>query len=589
MKFLPDKALVLRQLQRPIFWFIVAFFILGFVRNASFTGYQSVSIGTDGRGYYAYLPAYFLYHDNTFQKTLKAEMEYMQQEVPSQYYLFKDPKGRYYNKYFPGVAIFQAPFFGMAVLTNYVAGKDPTGYSHTFSNFFYLGHLFYSILGILIFVSCLRELFPNARNIEWKVILIYLATPLLYYSVEIPLSHSYTFLLFGVFTWLVLRIKRSPDLKYFFLAGLILGWITIVRPPNFMVVLIIPFLMGSWEATKTLFQQLFTAQARRFLLVMLGFLLPLGYLLAVLHWQTGEWFFWPYSGEGFNWSKPMFWQQLVSFRTGIFLQTPLVLFALIGAVLLVKKKGFAMSFWFLYLLVNAYVIAAWWCWDYASLMGTRPYTEHFFFIMMPLIPLMDRKPKLMYPIVMATAILGVIRYAEISSGYMTDQRFTKGNYFQSLLFWKPENFGRWSFTQSCEPFGEVVDAKSLGEHPEELHITGDMEFIYTSDIEMGYDHLDERIFVTVEMDKRVNDELPLEDVFVIIDAYDSKGDIRFYFSQPLYNDKYEAKGYWKHINVSEFVQDNFSQCDRVRVYIWNKGKRDLSIRNFKASYRKFRG
>ncbi len=588
MKRKIDRSILAASLKRPIIWFVVFFFIYGAFRNASVDGYQNVVIDSDGRGYYAYLPAIFLYGDNTFESSLQAEMAYRNAEVPSQYYLFKDRNGDIYNKYFPGVALFHAPFFSGAVVVNKLAGKDPTGYSNTFSNFFYLGHLIYSILGIFFFLSCLRQLFPEAKNLEWKVILFYLATPLFYYSVEIPLSHSYTFLLFGVFSWLILRIKKDPRKRNFLWVGLVLGWITIVRPTNFMVVLAIPFLLGDWQTTKQTFSWLFKERCLRLLLVLAGFGVFLFVLLWVLHWQTGKWFFWPYNGEGFNWGSPKIWQQLFSFRTGIFLHTPLFLLAVISAVLLVRKQPFQMAFWWIYFGVNAYIIAAWWCWDYASLFGARPYTEHLFFLLAPLVVVMDQWRRIMYPLAVAAALVGVVRYAEIATGYMTDQRFTRGNYLESLLFWKKENFGRWSFTESCPPFGKELERVVLFEKPESVEIDEATEFINTVDYTFGDDHLGERIFITVELDKKVNN-VPFEDVFVVMDATHSETGVRRYFAQPLYNDKFEAKGKWKHIVVSEFLQDNFSECNQVRIYLWNKSGKSFTIRNCKVTFQRFEG
>ena len=66
-------------------------------------------VRSDGSGYYAYLPALFIYHDNHFEKT--AAIEQKVRNIEQQHYLIYDQTGQKYNKCFPGIATLQAPFF----------------------------------------------------------------------------------------------------------------------------------------------------------------------------------------------------------------------------------------------------------------------------------------------------------------------------------------------------------------------------------------------------------------------------------------------------------------------------------------------
>ena len=567
--------------KRPIFWLLLFFVVFGFYKNASINGFQNKTIYSDGRGYYAYLPAYFIYDDPSFKSSMNSEYKQIGSEIRSQYYIFKNQEGKYFNKYFPGVAVMQFPFFAGASVITYIAGKPITGYSNTFSNFFYLGHLIYSILGILIFLSCLRQIYPNAKNLEWIVILSIIATPLFYYMLEIPLSHSYTFFLFGLFTWLILKLRNNFTLMKVFWLGLTLGLITITRPTNIMVVLAIPLILSNSKDTVLFFKHVFSRKLVFLFIGILGFISMILVLLILLKWQSGEWFFWPYNGEGFNWTSPMIWQSLVSFRAGIVMQSPIILISFLAVILFFRSKRFEVIWWLIYFTINLFIISAWWCWDYASLFGSRPFTELFFFLLFPIVWLMQTYKKPAFVALGLVAMLGTLRYFQVTSGYMSDQRFTKLNYVQSLAFWKSTNFDRWAFTEACKPFGEKIKSDVLLVENKEVSIGANDVFAFTCEKEIGLNRLDSRLFVTVKLEKKM-EFVPMTDVLITIDAFNTETNARCYLTQPLYNDRFEANRTWKELVFSEFVQDNFSECNRIKIYIWNKGQNTFKIRNFFA-------
>lgn len=93
--------------------FAMLLFIGGMYRVSTENGLNEV-IRSDGRGYYAYLPALFIYQDNQFDSSTAKEKAYYP-DASDQLYLFKDRQGKSYNKYFPGVALLQLPFLAWPV------------------------------------------------------------------------------------------------------------------------------------------------------------------------------------------------------------------------------------------------------------------------------------------------------------------------------------------------------------------------------------------------------------------------------------------------------------------------------------------
>ncbi len=381
-------------LRNPFNWFISFLIIFSFVRLTKMDELRNV-IYSDGKGYYAYLPSLLIHHDENFEKTRQAEKKYFGFD-DLQLYLHKDRNGKTYDKYFPGLAILQLPFFVIACGISWISGQPITGYSDVFLFCFYLGSLFYSVLGMILFSRCLRDLFPNqGKALQWLIPILYISTPLFFYAINIPcLSHLYSFFLFGCFARLVLRLKNTVSWKDLFLLGIVVGMIFLVRPTNGVVVLILPVLLGSKSEVIRVFKEILQSKMYGIPVTIIGFLIPLGILFGVWKWQTGSWILWSYSGEGFNFLSPHIYEHLFSFRIGLFWQIPIMILVFTGWIYFFKENKFAALFWFIYFAINLWIFSSWWCWDFESAFGSRPYTEHLFFLLIPVIFLFEKHRKI---------------------------------------------------------------------------------------------------------------------------------------------------------------------------------------------------
>ena len=240
-------------------WFILAMFVLSVLAIFRDNKVKEV-IRSDGRGYYAYLPAIILYN-GSYERLIEAEYEYFKE---SQMYLYKDKNGHLTNKYFPGLALLQVPFFAAACVISWLINSPIDGYSSIFQYCFYFGSLFYALAGLFLFLKVLKLIYPERKKgIQWLVPALYLSTTLIFYSFDTPsFSHLYSFFLFGLFSFLVLKLGELQSSKVFFLLGMILGLIVLVRPTNGLVVLIIPFLLVSQVRLKSFFTALFKNKAK---------------------------------------------------------------------------------------------------------------------------------------------------------------------------------------------------------------------------------------------------------------------------------------------------------------------------------------
>ena len=138
-------------------------------------------VTSDGRGYYAYLPALLIDHDLTFSKTVKREAKLLGYPLYNPGYIVKSGE-QAMNKYFAGEPVLLLPFFLLGTLFSYIAGTDINGYSFFFQLFAGLGSLFYLFLGFIFLQRILEHLQIRFGVIRLTLVMILLGTNLFYSS-----------------------------------------------------------------------------------------------------------------------------------------------------------------------------------------------------------------------------------------------------------------------------------------------------------------------------------------------------------------------------------------------------------------------
>lgn len=572
----------------PIVWMLLVFTVVSYTKQTE-NGFFDYTIRSDGSGYYAYLPTLFIYQDPTFEKAKQAEAYYHQGNT-SNYFLFKTEGGKLYNKYFPGLAVLQLPFFVLACIFAKLSGSPIDGYGPIFQFFFWFGSLFYALAGTWFLQQFLR-MFLKKTNHAFSLILplFFLATPLVFYCFFTPsFTHVYSFFLFAVCLWLLLKLRQTPRTKWMVMLGGIAGLIVLLRPTNLVFFLAAPMLWTSGKEFVDWLKTVLRENKRGIALMLTTFFIFLSLLFLLWKWQTGEWIVWSYSGEGFDFLHPPLFSTLFSFRSGLFLHTPVMILVIIGWYSWYSENRFQAVWWGIYAVVNAWIIFSWWCWDYESSFGNRPFTEHLAVLILPLFFLLKSRPKLVYAGLIAFACIGSVRLYNHLSGRMSDQRFTKENYVASLAFWETKNAGRWYFTRSCEPHGSVILEQELFAQPEIHEVKAEEEFLFTASYPFPEKRRGARYYVRVTLDKKVVSPEPFENVFLVIDAAKEGVNHRFYKSIDLFNDKEEGRGEWKSLVFESQVYDFLEEYDQFTVYIWNAGKHRFQLKNVHYSLQVYR-
>lgn len=366
------------------FELIMVFLVLLVANN--YTGRSDVHIGSaDGMGYYDYLPSTFIHKDLVRKDHLNVPSEDIYRRMREKTFGIYVNSGRHMlNKYHVGTATLQLPFFMTAYFVSERASTFDDGYQQEFQNAILVAALFYLFLGLYFLKKTLLMYDVKILTIRLLQLVILFGTPLLHYSyVESAYSHVYSFFAITLFAYLVRSFFLKHSFKLFFLIVVVLGLIVLIRQLNFLVVVTVPFLAGSFLDLKKGIQFLFSKPTK--LLIGSGlFVTIISIQFLFFYLQTGKPFVFSYQGESFNFLEPHLVEILFGFKRGLFVYTPVLILSLIALIyLLYKKEYFATLTWFFFFGTLTFVLSSWWSWYFGCSFGHRAYIDYYVFFMIP--------------------------------------------------------------------------------------------------------------------------------------------------------------------------------------------------------------
>lgn len=329
----------------------------------------------DAKGYYAYLPAAFIYHDLNFG--FFEEIEQKKYHNPNLYYDYRyEFNGKMVNKYYGGTALAQTPFFLIAHWYSAWSIHDQDGYSKPYPIMLNIASIFYCLLGLL-YLSKVLTLYQVKDRYQVMVLLaLALGTNLFYYSVnELGLSHVYSFAFISLFIYHGLKYFQTPDNKKLILLFLLLGIIVLIRPINGIIVAILPFISGDFGKLKQGIAYAFS----KYPILLLGILLSLGIVSFQLIWyklSTGNYFVYSYGEEKMQFLSPHFWDILFSYKKGLFLYTPMYLVSMLGGLYFWNRSKYAFWTWLGFFILLTYILSSWHMWYYGGSFSSRVFVEY---------------------------------------------------------------------------------------------------------------------------------------------------------------------------------------------------------------------
>jgi len=337
------------------------------------------TIWADKAGYYIYLPATFFYQFNPEKATEDISAK------TGNGFILDNKQHKISTKYTYGVALLLSPFFLAAHWISILSDlPEQDGFSPLYQDLVNLGAVVYLILGLYHLKIILSRYFKPITQ-YLVLILVYFGTNLFYYTVsESLMSHVYSFFLFSLFLFGLLRFLESKKYGYFLLLAFSASMAIVVRPVNFLILALLIF----WDVTD------YKGFLNRVMLwIQPRYLIPFSMIFFVCilpqvhYWQylSGKMFYYSYGDEGFkHWLRPRLTEVWFAPLNGLFLYTPLVIVMVTGMIfMIIKKSANGLLLLFLFLLVS-YICAAWHIWYFGSSFGQRSFVEYLVFFSIPL-------------------------------------------------------------------------------------------------------------------------------------------------------------------------------------------------------------
>jgi hypothetical protein len=357
-------------------WLIFIIVLWAAVNTSFKKDYKTGVLEADAKGYYAYLPAVFIYHDLNFG--FFNQIERVTYYNPNLYYEYRMPiNNKMVDRYFAGTAICLLPFFLAGHAITLVTGQVADGYSYYYTLMVHLGALFYFMLALLGLRNLLRSYLLNEKVIAMSLIAIVFGTNLFYYVVtEFGMSHVYSF---TAITWFCVCIRKyfsGYKSKYLVHIGLLLGIIALIRPVNLLAVLAIPFLAGNFDQLLSGFKSLY-AKKWFLLLATVGFVILVSIQFIIYKISTGSFIVDSYQKFGFNFLNPQIMNFLFSYRKGMFVYTPLLFLSLTGFIYFFRSSRFQFFALLGFLFIIIYVFSSWFMWFYGGSFSQRVMIEFY--------------------------------------------------------------------------------------------------------------------------------------------------------------------------------------------------------------------
>jgi hypothetical protein len=339
----------------------------------------------DAFGYYLYLPGAIIYHDydkldwasaidQKYNVTGGAGMSVVHLE-----------NGNNVSKYFCGVALLQAPLFGIGHLVAKATGQPADGFSPPYQYALSFGVILYCFLALLLLRNILLRYFRDG-TVAIALLLLCLATNFIQYAaVDNGLSHGWIFPLYVLLLYSTIRWHQKPKAIWAALTGYVIGLATICRPTE-AIALFIPLLwnLHSKEASKAKWAAVKEHKSHIVYAVVGGFS---GILPQLLYWKVVTGSFVYDVGSKWVFLNP-WWRVLVGWEKGWFIYTPVALLFVAG-LFCIKPFPFrkaALTF----CLLNIWIIISWDEWQYGASYSTRALVQSYSVFALPLAAIIEK-------------------------------------------------------------------------------------------------------------------------------------------------------------------------------------------------------
>ncbi len=397
--------------------------------------YKRPIIG-DAKGYYAYLPAAFIYQDFTYQFVPDVEQRYYPEDGSlGKYFLVEQDNGTFVNKCFPGVSIFYLPFFLLAYFLSFLFGLPLDGYAPLFQWSIAAAHLFYFSWALLLLDKLFSKMSMSLSARMLGLTVLSFGTNIFFNLVyDFSLAHVFGFFGTAAFIYLLDAWNRAPNWRGLGWMLMILSLLLITRPTNALVLLVIPLLLD-----KTTIKNFFGQGMKFNDLPWIQILLSISIVaIPLVLWkiQTDNWLVYSYGEERLNLAQPHLIQFLFSVQKGWWFWTPvMLLMTLFGAIHFWQKRAWMGIYFLLMIFFVVYIFSSWWMWTFGGGLGQRPMIDFYPILLLGFVGLLNSMNKRIWLSVLIAPllILNIIQAYQIDKYILVGGQTTWSAYKSHFL------------------------------------------------------------------------------------------------------------------------------------------------------------
>jgi hypothetical protein len=370
-------------------WVILFLFLYWLGSYVVHFEHQGAYINSDQEGYTMYLPALLL----------RGGFENMPTNTPYEYHPYPGTN-KVFTRFTYGVALVESPFYLLSMFSRWIQDYPlNVPFARDYSIAILLAACFYTTLGVYVLS---KVLFSFLQNIEKKerqnkciagisALLMLLGTNLLYYTTRQPgMSHHYTFCLLSILLYLLPQLyfntqlsSKKSTLIYVFVCVLT-ALIILIRPTNGIVLLlVVAWNIGNSEDLKQRLLYFKTHWLKLLFVPIIFFLVTLPQMY-YWHYVTGQWIYYSYEEQAFNWKNPQLYNIFFHLCNGVFPYAPLLFFPFLGIFIGVYNKILDMKLILVVFVLLSYVCASWWCWWFGGTYGYRSFSDFYPILAFPL-------------------------------------------------------------------------------------------------------------------------------------------------------------------------------------------------------------
>ena len=402
----------------------------------------------DSNGYYLHVVSLFVHQDvGDYDRSISTLREINPNSADpreDKFGIRLTEKGRRYIKYTVGVPLMETPFFLLAHAYAKISGKyEANGWTEPYRLIVSFSTVFFVLFGLYLLMSVLGRYFSD-KIVALTIVAIALATNLFFQVTYVTMAHAFLFFDYCLLLFLTQRFYDAPNARRALGVGAVVGLIALTRVPEVISVLI-PLLWGvtGWKSfleRVDFFRQYF----RYLLLAGLGFLLLFSLQFIYWYYVSGQLYFNPYQGEGFNFLRPKIHKGWFDFANGWLIYTPIMAFSLLGLFWLKRYAKGALIAILAFVGLHVFIHYSYYAWTYFPGLGQRPMVDAYpllsFGVAAAFLVFSERKTWAWVPVVsiLLFTVLNLFQTWQMREGIIWSERGNAAFYWETFGTLNPD-------------------------------------------------------------------------------------------------------------------------------------------------------